>query len=136
MHPIGFGLFTFADATLTPHGDGNNSTFTVRRRRLDATLTPHGDGNKRERKCGSRDKEMQLLPLTGTVTLRYRPPDLKPPDDATLTPHGDGNAKKFPCRFTRIKRMQLLPLTGTVTDFLQFVPSKRQRCNSYPSRGR
>ena len=66
MHPIGFGLFTFADATLTPHGDDNSSLSPI-----------------------SATASMQLLPLTGTITLRvYRVEHFG--IDATLTPHGDG----------------------------------------------
>ena len=67
MHPIGFGLFTFADATLTPHGDDNYSDkgIIAAKRGLDATLTPHGDDN------------FILIKIVSITS------------DATLTPHGD-----------------------------------------------
>ena len=70
MHPIGLSLFTFADATHTPHGDDN---FPIRgiitHLELDATHTPHGDDNK---KCY-------------TEINRW--------GDATHIPHGDGKHK-------------------------------------------
>ena len=40
-----YGLYSFADATRTPHGDGNYICVYIYLLLLDATRTPHGDGN-------------------------------------------------------------------------------------------
>ena len=56
-----------ADATHTPHGDGNRRRRPILHRLADATHTPHGDGNN-YRNCAEYYAH-----------------------DATHTPHGDGN---------------------------------------------
>ena len=91
MHPIALSLFTFADATLTPHGDGN-IILTIFILMLNL---------------------MQLLPLTGTVTKSFLKPLSIHHIDATLTPHGDGNLFNSDNIGATRSSMQLLPLTGT-----------------------
>ena len=85
-----YGLYGFADATRTPHGDGNEENASViKLLGEDATRTPHGDGN-----IGSSLRDdiadlMQPAPLTGTATFYSQWRGHSP--DATRTPHGDGN---------------------------------------------
>ena len=67
MHPIGLSLFTFADAAHTPHGDDNGKTLSER----------------------FRSHKMQLIPLTGTITLLGEETPTKCLFDATHTPYGD-----------------------------------------------
>ena len=96
MHPIGLSLFTFADATHTPHGDDNEFSTTDYSNYLknkDATHTPHGDDNiPKNQAWRTGTGAMQLIPLTGTITFYSLP---------------DGERRR--------QRMQLIPLTGTIT---------------------
>ena len=64
-------LCTIADASPTPHGDGNIHLVPIAQLFSDASPTPHGDGN--------------LAAIFDDVGFSK---------DASPTPHGDGNKKK------------------------------------------
>ena len=117
MHLIGFGLFTFTDATHTPHGDGNeNVPFFIYPSKTMQLIPLTGTETAGRVRCGcpagrcnsypSRGRKqfahqlivchrpMQLIPLTGTETLQD-PASLFPiRPDATHTPHGDKNRER------------------------------------------
>ena len=62
----------------------------------DASPTPHGDGNRSRMASNCAPQRMHPLPLTGTEThqrCRGQPAYQR---DASPTPHGDGNAIMIP----------------------------------------
>ena len=63
-----YGLYSFADAARTPHGDGNTANHGI-------IIPP---------------SRMQPAPLTGTATVRSDNA-VRSGEDAARTPHGDGN---------------------------------------------
>ena len=66
---------------------------------------------------------MQLIPLTGTITMVNEHKILSGASDAAHTPHGDDNAPRRIFSFQKFL-MQLIPLTGTITLLLR--PSSRR----------
>lgn len=59
----------------------------------ETTYTPHGDGNKNEFAAGQYVAVKQLTPLTGTET-RPNCCLTSLSRETTYTPHGDGNFSK------------------------------------------
>ena len=57
------------DAAHTPHGDDNHLQLIVGDTENDAAHTPHGDDNTTFAAVGRKGMMMQLIPLTGTITL-------------------------------------------------------------------